>query len=60
MSSYALGAKRNSMGVRETWRGYKLRAAVSNGDMPRAMIVPSDSVHDSQVAIPLMQRTRES
>lgn len=54
------GVKRNSKGVRETWRGYKLHAAVSDGDVPTAMIVTSASVHDSQVAIPLMQRTRES
>ena len=54
------GVKRNSKGVRETWRGYKLHVAVSDGDVPTAMIVTSASVHDSQVAIPLMQRTRES
>ena len=53
------GVKRNSKGVRETWRGYKLHVAVTDGDVPTAMIVTSASVHDSQVAIPLMQRTRE-
>ena len=53
------GTKRNSKGVRETWRGYKLHVAVADGDVPTAMIVTSASVHDSQVAIPLMQRTRE-
>ena len=26
------GVKRNSKGVRETWRGYKLHVAVSDGD----------------------------
>ena len=27
------GVKRNSKGVRETWRGYKLHVAVSDGDV---------------------------
>jgi hypothetical protein len=52
-----VGAKRNSQGYKETWRGYKLHLDCVDGDIPVSAILTSASVHDSQVAIPLAQLT---
>ena len=49
------GCKRNSKGKTQYWRGYKLHLAVADGDFPIAACLTSASVHDSKVAIPLMQ-----
>ena len=49
-----IGTKRNSKGYKESWRGYKLHIAVADGDIPVNCILTSASVHDSQVAIPLL------
>jgi len=51
-----VGVKRNSKGFKESWRGYKLHLAVADGDIPVAMWLTSASLHDSQAAIPLMQK----
>lgn len=53
------GAKRNSKGFAETWQGYKLHLDVSDTGMPLSAILTSASVHDSQVAIPLMRMTEK-
>jgi len=52
-----VGAKRNSKGYKETWIGYKLHIDVACGQIPVSCVLTSASVHDSQVAIPLMTMT---
>ena len=54
-----IGAKRNSKGFTETWQGYKLHLDVADTGLPVSAILTSASVHDSQVAIPLMLTTQE-
>jgi len=54
-----IGTKRNSKGHATHWIGYKLHLSVLDGDIPAAAILTSASLHDSQVAIPLMQMTSE-
>jgi hypothetical protein len=56
----ALGAKRNSQGHPQYWRGFKLHWDVADGGrIPISCILTSASVHDSQVAIPLMQMSAQ-
>jgi hypothetical protein len=52
-----IGTKKNSHGYKITWQGYKLHLDVSDIGMPLSAIVTSASLHDSQVAIPLMRMT---
>ena len=52
-----MGAKKNSQGHEQYWRGYKLHLDVADGQVPISAILTSASVHDSQVAIPLMTMT---
>ncbi len=54
-----VGTKKNSKGYKETWNGYKLHIDVANGQIPISCILTSASVHDSQVAIPLMVMTKQ-
>ena len=49
-----IGAKRNSQGNEHYWCGYKLHLDVADGQLPISAVLTSASVHDSQVAIPLM------
>jgi hypothetical protein len=51
--------KRNSQGYQETWIGYKLHLDCVDGDIPVSALLSSASLHDSQVAIPLAQMTKE-
>ena len=51
------GIKKNSQGKCEQWRGYKLHLDFSDAGVPLSAILSSASVHDSQVAVPLMQMT---
>jgi hypothetical protein len=53
------GAKYDSNGNKMTWRGYKLHIDTMDGDVPISAHLTSASVHDSQVAIPLMQMSHE-
>jgi hypothetical protein len=55
----AVGTKKNSQGYKETWRGYKLHADVNDCCLPISVALTAASVHDSQVAIPLMKMTSE-
>jgi hypothetical protein len=55
----AVGAKTNSQGRKETWRGYKLHLDVADGQIPISAILTSASLHDSQVAIPLATITAQ-
>ncbi len=52
-----VGSKRNGKRYRHSWTGYKLHIDVANGQIPVACLLTSASVHDSQVAIPLMTLT---
>jgi hypothetical protein len=52
-----MGAKMNSQGREQYWRGYKLHLDVADGQIPVSAVLTSASVHDSQVAIPLMTMT---
>jgi hypothetical protein len=54
-----IGAKANSQGHENYWRGYKLHLDVADGQIPVSAVLTSASVHDSQVAIPLMAMTTE-
>jgi hypothetical protein len=54
-----VGTKKNSKGYKATWRGYKLHADVSDCCLPISVALTAASVHDSQVAIPLMKTTSE-
>jgi hypothetical protein len=49
-----IGTKINSQGNNNSWRGRKLHIDVADGQIPVSVILTSASVHDSQVAIPLM------
>jgi hypothetical protein len=53
-----VGCKKNSKGYKETWIGYKLHLDVACGQIPVSCVLTSASVHDSQVAIPLMTKDR--
>jgi len=50
-----VGTKKNSKGYKESWIGYKLHADVNDCGLPISLALTSASVHDSQVAIPLMK-----
>jgi DDE family transposase/transposase-like protein DUF772 len=54
-----LGVKTSSQGNQQYWRGYKLHLDVADGQIPISAVLTSASVHDSQVAIPLMTMTSE-
>jgi hypothetical protein len=51
------GTKKNSKGCKTSWTGYKLQIDVADGQIPVCCFLTSASVHDSQVAIPLMTMT---
>ena len=52
----SIGVKRSSKGHQQYWRGYKLHWDVaSNGRLPISCTLTAASLHDSQVAIPLME-----
>ena len=52
-----VGTKKNSKGYKETWIGYKLHADVNDCGLPISVALTAASLHDSQVAIPLMKLT---
>lgn len=52
-----VGAKKNSQDYLETWTGFKFHVDVNDCGFPVSMVLTSASVHDSQVAIPLMKMT---
>ena len=51
------GMKKNAKGYTETWNGFKLHIDVNDCGLPLSCVLTSASVHDSQVAIPLMKLT---
>jgi hypothetical protein len=52
-----MGMKQNTQGHEHHWRGFKLHLDVADGQVPISAVLTSASVHDSQVAIPLMTMT---
>jgi hypothetical protein len=52
-----VGCKKNSKGYKITWNGFKLHINTAECGVPLAAILTSASVHDSQVGIPLIQKT---
>jgi len=50
-----VGTKIDSNGNKISWRGFKLHVTGADGEIPISCVLTSASVHDSQVAIPLMQ-----
>jgi hypothetical protein len=52
-----VGTKKNSKGYKETWIGYKLHVDVNDCGLPISVALTAASLHDSQVAIPLMKMT---
>lgn len=54
-----IGAKTSSKGHQQYWRGYKLHLDVADGQVPISAVLTSASVHDSQVAVPLMTMTSQ-
>lgn len=54
-----VGTKKNSKGHKETWIGYKLHTDVNDCCLPISVALTAASLHDSQVAIPLMKLTSE-
>lgn len=51
------GVKKNAKGYMQSWNGYKLHVDVNDAGFPLSAVLTSASVHDSQVAIPLMRLT---
>ena len=51
------GVKKNAKGYTETWNGFKLHMDVNDCGLPLSAVLTSASLHDSQVAIPLMKLT---
>ena len=54
-----VGTKKNSQGYKETWIGYKLHIDTACNGLPLTAVLTSASLHDSQVAIPMMKLTAE-
>ncbi len=54
-----VGTKKNSKGHKATWIGYKLHADVNDCGLPISVALTAASLHDSQVAIPLIKLTSE-
>ena len=51
------GTKKNAKGYKTSWNGYKLHLDINDAGLPISALVTSASVHDSQVAIPLIKLT---
>jgi transposase len=54
-----VGTKRNSKGHDVHWVGFKFHVDVTGDGLPISAVTTSASVHDSQVAIPLMRMTAQ-
>ena len=52
-----VGVKQNSKGNREVWIGGKLHISAVDGDIPITAFYTGANVHDSSVALPLIQET---
>lgn len=54
-----VGVKTDSKGHNRYWCGYKLHLDIADGQVPISAVLTSASLHDSQVAIPLMTQTSQ-
>jgi hypothetical protein len=54
-----VGTKKNSKGYKETWIGFKLHADVNDCCLPISLALTAASLHDRQVAIPLLKLSSE-
>ena len=54
-----VGTKKNSKGYQETWIGYKLHVDVIDCGLPISAVLTAASLHDSQVAIPMIKMTSD-
>jgi Transposase DDE domain/Transposase domain (DUF772) len=54
-----VGAKKNSKGHKQAWIGYKLHVDVNDCCLPLSAVLTAASLHESQVAVPLMKMTSE-
>lgn len=54
-----VGAKKNAKGYLISWKGYKLHIDTADGQIPISCVLTSASVHDSQVALPLAEMTKQ-
>ncbi len=54
-----VGCKKNAQGYKETWIGYKLHVDTADNGLPITALLTSASLHDSQVAIPMMKITTD-
>lgn len=53
------GTKQNAKGYKTSWNGYKLHLDINDIGLPISALVTSASLHDSQVAIPLIKMTSD-
>lgn len=51
------GTKKNAKGYKTSWNGYKLHLDINDTGFPISALVTSASLHDSQVAIPLIKQS---
>lgn len=51
------GSKKDTGGHLHAWKGWKAHIEWSDDNIPLSVVTTSASVHDSQVAIPLLRRT---
>jgi hypothetical protein len=55
----AIGCKKDAQGHVHTWQGYKLHVDVGDIGLPLLAVTTSASLHDSQVAIPMLRLTAQ-
>lgn len=56
-SACDVGCKKSAKGYKQTWVGYKLHLDTSDCGLPITAVLTGASVHDSQVAIPMLRMT---
>lgn len=54
-----VGTKKNAKGYKHSWVGYKLHLDTSDSGLPINAVLTSASLHDSQVAIPMLKKSTE-
>jgi hypothetical protein len=52
-----MGCKRDSNGYVHHWKGYKTHIDTADGGLPVSVVTTSASLHDSQVAIPMLRQS---
>jgi hypothetical protein len=54
-----IGCKKDSDGSVHFWKGYKTHIDTADGGLPVCVLTTSASLHDSQVAIPMLRRSAQ-